>query len=91
MPELLLEFAEPVADSEGRIFMARAYGAARPDGNWHGWLEFQPTDGGAPMRTARETTQPNRTDVEYWATGLSAVYLEGALNRACVPEVSVTK
>ena len=35
-----------------------------------------------PIATGRETTQPNRTDTEYWATGLSEVYLEGALQRA---------
>jgi hypothetical protein len=30
----------------------------------------------------RETTQPNRSNVEYWAQGLTRVYLEGALQRA---------
>src|SRR5262249_20090927 len=34
------------------------------------------------LRSPRETTQPNRTDTEYWSTGLSLVYLEGALSRA---------
>src|SRR5262245_1530581 len=34
------------------------------------------------MQTARETTQPNLADLEYWATGLTPIYLEGALNRA---------
>jgi hypothetical protein len=37
------------------------------------------------VRTARETTQPNRTDLLYWASGLTAVYLEGALTRALSP------
>jgi hypothetical protein len=37
------------------------------------------------MRTGRETTQPNRPDLLYWATGLTAVYLEGALDRARKP------
>ena len=35
----------------------------------------------------RETTQPNRTDAEYWATGLTRVYLEGALDRALNPRI----
>src|SRR4029450_11306906 len=30
----------------------------------------------------REATQPNLTDLRYWATGLTPVYLEGALARA---------
>jgi hypothetical protein len=34
------------------------------------------------VRSGRETTQPNRTDTVYWATGLTPVYLEGALRRA---------
>jgi len=51
-------------------------------GTWEGWIEFIPVDGGEPVRSPRETTQPNRTDTEYWATGLGGVYLEGALKRA---------
>src|SRR2546425_4109185 len=34
------------------------------------------------VRTAPETTQPNRTCTVYWSTGLTPVYLEGALERA---------
>jgi hypothetical protein len=37
------------------------------------------------LRSARETTQPNLTDLEYWAQGLTPVYLEGALRRALEP------
>jgi hypothetical protein len=51
-------------------------------GGWQGWLDFVPLTGGAPVRSQRETTQPNRVDTEYWATGLTPVYLEGALMRA---------
>jgi hypothetical protein len=58
-----------------------------PDGLWEGWIEFIPTDGGAPLRSRRETTQPNRDDAVYWATGLTPVYLEGALERALRPTV----
>jgi hypothetical protein len=52
---------------------------------WQGWIEFEPVGGGAPIRTPRETTQPNRVDAHYWATGLTPVYLEGALHRALHP------
>ena len=48
-------------------------------------IEFLPVDGGTPVRSGRETTQPNRVDTEYWATGLTEVYLEGALERALKP------
>ena len=52
------------------------------DGMWQGWIEFDPTGDGEPIRSQRETTQPNRKDTEYWASGLTPVYLEGALGRA---------
>jgi hypothetical protein len=34
------------------------------------------------VRSSRETSQPNLADLEYWATGLTPIYLEGALDRA---------
>jgi hypothetical protein len=58
-----------------------------PDGRWQGWIELLPLGDGEPVRSSRETTQPNRRDVEYWATGLTYVYLEGALHRALKPLV----
>ena len=85
MQELLLQFSTPVQDATGRLYVAEAWGAEMAHGMWHGWIEFLPADGANPISTGRETTQPNRTDVEYWATGLSAVYLEGALGRALDP------
>jgi hypothetical protein len=30
----------------------------------------------------KETSQPNRDAIEYWALGLEPIYLEGALARA---------
>jgi hypothetical protein len=83
--EVLVQFTDPVISEDGRGFIARACGAEMPDGRWHGWIEFRPADGGETLRSGRETTQPNRTDAEYWATGLTAVYLEGALHRAMSP------
>ncbi len=61
-----------------------------PDGMWEGWIEFVPLGGGRPVHTARETTQPNKKDTVYWASGLTAVYLEGALKRALNPLVRRT-
>jgi hypothetical protein len=60
--------------------------AARPEGHiWEAWIEFAALDGSDVQRTPRETTQPNREAVAYWATGLSQTYLEGALRRAVEP------
>ena len=87
MAEVLVQFTEPVARDDGESFIARACGAVASDGMWHGWIEFVPVSGGAPLRSGRETTQPNRQDALYWASGLTPVYLEGALQRALKPLV----
>jgi hypothetical protein len=87
--ETLLQFPRPIAAPDGTLYEARACGSAMAANMWQGWIEFVPLDGGAPVRSPRETTQPNRTDAEYWATGLTDVYLEGALRRALEPPVSV--
>jgi hypothetical protein len=52
------------------------------DGRWQGWVEFLPPRGGRVLLSGRETIQPNRADLAYWASGLTPVYLEGALGRA---------
>lgn len=81
MAEVLLTFSDRVVGKDGSSFVARAWGDERPDGLWEGWIEFT-SDAGDLLRSGRETTQPNRTDTAYWATGLTPVYLEGALTRA---------
>lgn len=85
MAEVLAEFERRAHDDGGRAYIARACGRECDDGHWEGWLEFEPLDGGATVRTMRETTQSNRVDTVYWASGLSDVYLEGALRRALDP------
>jgi hypothetical protein len=79
--EVLVEFSELVVKND-RAFRARACGSESDWGLWEGWIEFVPLDGGPVLVSGRETTQPNRQDTVYWATGLSPVYLEGALVRA---------
>lgn len=82
MAEVLVTFDEPVRGRDGERYHAQVCGRPGADGLWEGWLEFQPVGGGAPIRTPRETTQPNRTDLLYWAGGLGVAYLEGAIDRA---------
>lgn len=89
MSETLVEFDVPVRSETGRLYHARACGAPMDATLWEGWIEFDPADGGDPIRSGRETTQPNRAGAEYWATGLSSVYLEGALRRAIEGPISV--
>jgi hypothetical protein len=85
MAETLMEYQTPITAADGTQYRARAVGAEVRGGNWQAWIEFVPVNGGEAVRSPRETTQPNRTDTVYWATGLTSVYLEGALNRALTP------
>ena len=82
MAEVFVQFSEPVITPNGQIYYARACGSQMGDGLWQGWIEFEPVAGGMVLRSGRETTQPKREDAIYWATGLTAIYLEGALERA---------
>lgn len=90
MAEVLVRFEAALAGPGGRAYVARVCGREAGDGLWDGWIEFDPGDGGSVLRTPRETRQPDRADLEYWATGLTVAYLEGALDRALraqAPEV----
>ncbi len=90
MAEVLAQFAEPLSTSDGSSYLAQACGAPNAGGLWEGWIEFIPSKGGRALRSSRETTQPNKTDAAYWASGLTMVYLEGALTRALNPPVRRT-
>jgi hypothetical protein len=81
MAVTLARFEMPVLGRDGVTYCAKACGRQREDGLWEGWIEFTIEGGDRTLRTTRETTQPNLHDIEYWATGLSHVYLEGALDR----------
>jgi len=85
MAEVLVEFDAAIAGSDGTPYVPKACTRLGPDGLWEGWLEFTDVETGVVLRSGRETTQPTRADVMYWATGLSRVYLEGALARVLTP------
>jgi len=91
MAEVLLAFDTPVADETGQ-YHARVVGRCADDAMWEGWLEFDPV--GREGRTIVgpvESRQPQREYLSYWATGLTPVYLEGALRRARSPFVVRTR
>lgn len=85
MTEVLVKFTTPVKGEDGRLYKAEACGGVSEDGLWEGWIEFSAETSDLVYRSARETTQPNRNDLLYWAKGLTEVYLEGALKRALGP------
>ncbi|HEX6589636.1 MAG TPA: hypothetical protein VF039_11470 [Longimicrobiales bacterium] len=90
MAIVLVEFINELHGRDDTTYEARACARERDDGLWEGWVEFLPQGGGEPLRTGRETTQPNEADVRYWATGLTGPYLEGALSRAEGPAQPAT-
>jgi hypothetical protein len=85
MAEILVTLPDVLITGNGQTYAAHAVGAETPLGQWEAWIEFIPADGGPPVTSPRETTQPNRTAALYWAGGLTAIYLEGALARALNP------
>lgn len=92
MTETLVKFDEPISRSDGTPYIVQAMTRRRDDNLWEGWLVFTPAkDGGESVATGRETTQPNRDAVMYWAQGLSRVYLMGALERSLVPSASTAR
>ncbi|MBI3968413.1 MAG: hypothetical protein HY329_22490 [Chloroflexi bacterium] len=84
---LIHEYPDPLQDSAGALFLPQVWGGERTDGTWTGWLEFREAGGDRILSTNRETTQPNRAALIYWATGLQSTYFEGAFNRARRPHV----
>ena len=85
MAQTLIRFDTLVTHRDGRRYRAQACGRERDNGQWEAWLEFEDIETGEVLRSQRETTQPNRKDAAYWATGLTPVYLEGSLDRILHP------
>lgn len=85
MAEVLMLFPEQLQVTGGSVYTAQACGHPAVDGGWEGWIEFLPDDGSPVLRSQRETRQPDRDALVYWATGLSRVYLEGSLERILDP------
>jgi hypothetical protein len=85
MAEVLRSFDEPIRHASG-TYHARVVGRYAEDRMWEGWLEFVPIDkGGEIVVSAAESRQPERVHLEYWAQGLTPVYVEGSLERALHP------
>lgn len=82
MASVLFEYRPVFKGPTGVTYRARTCGSEMADGRWQGWVEFLPPKGGRVLLSPRETIQPNRSDLAYWASGLTPIYLEGALVRA---------
>ena len=81
--DVLMEYDPVVSDTDASRWKPRACGRRGVGHMWEGWIEFVPLGSGSkPVRSGRESTQPSRESLVYWATGLTPVYLKGALERA---------
>ena len=86
MDQLLQQFEAPIRDANGNLYVVHLYGRDRPSDTWQGWLVFERRRDHARFATPVETTQPNAQAIVYWATGLTATYFDGALQRALSPD-----
>ncbi|HEY3097763.1 MAG TPA: hypothetical protein VGL14_02575 [Methylomirabilota bacterium] len=82
MAELVREYPMLVGGMDDTAFVAQVWGRQMSDGRWEAWIVFTPVAGGHTRRTDRETVQATRAAVEYWASGVTSIYLQGALNRS---------
>lgn len=83
MSERIHTHSSVISGIGGVTYRAHVVGTERENGSWEARIVFEPVDEAGPeLSTDRETTQPNRTDLEYWASGLEPAYIEGALARA---------
>lgn len=78
MWQTIMTLPAPLSVS-GRDYQVIIEGQQRADDTWAGRISF--SDGKSSRKTEQETSQPNRGALEYWATGLEQVYLEGAFER----------
>lgn len=80
MKELIRQYAARIADGMGTRYTAAAYGEKRSDGTWVGWLEFSPVDVDGPIHsTEDETSQPDKSGVDGWASRLDRGQLQQTL------------
>ena len=88
MAELIREHPTAVVGTDQKPYVGQIWGEPMTDGRWQGWIVFVPVPDGQARRTDRETTQSTRAALEYWATSVTLVYLEGALARSSPANVS---
>lgn len=83
MAELIQQYKARLRTDEGAEYTVQAWGERGEGTDWIGWLEFHPLDDLRDvLQTDRETTQPGRRELVYWASGLEDVYLHGAFERS---------
>jgi hypothetical protein len=88
MPEMLREFPTLVGGVDDNVYVAQVWAHERDDERWEAWIVFVPIAAGQARRTERDTTQGTRAAAEYWASGVTSIYLQGAFARSRPVRVS---
>jgi len=91
MAEVLVRYVAEVVGENGERYTPQACGGIADDGLWEGWIEFVAVQGDRRIESGRETTQPSRVTLDYWAQGLTRAYLQGALGRSQSPTEAIRR
>jgi hypothetical protein len=85
MRDIIRELPNTVCDDRG-AFHVSVVASEAEDRRWEAWLEFVDSERGTSevYATPIETRQHDRAAVERWASGVTQVYVEGALTRAAL-------
>jgi hypothetical protein len=79
---VIRRFTASATRAEG-VYLPSVLGRECGDGRWEAWLFFAPLgNGSAGYVTELETHQRDRATLQLWASGLTPIYIEGALARA---------
>jgi hypothetical protein len=78
MPEMLRECPTLVGGVDDDAYVAQIWAREMSDGLWEAW----------PRRTNCDTTQSTRAAIEYWASSVTSIYLQGAFARSRPVRVS---
>lgn len=79
---MLREFPTLVGSVDDSAYVAQIWAREMGNGGWEAWIVFVPVATGLPRRTERDTIQTTRAAVEYWASGVTSIYLQGAFARS---------
>jgi hypothetical protein len=88
MAEMLRECPTLVGGFDDTAYVAQIWASEMTDGRWEAWILFVPITTGQARRTERDTTQTSRAAVEYWASSVTSIYLQGAFARSRPARVS---
>jgi hypothetical protein len=85
---LVHQHGDYITAENGGRYIAQVYAEQADERLWHAWCVFfrEGKQAGDPVATDRETTQSSYDSVRYWASGLTHVFYEGALDRALARE-----